>query len=118
MESLTSTAAKSLIEAHPRRTLVVRFRKRTTGRMRRMACIYFPEEAEAARFRFDPAAKGLLPVWDVEKGARRFVSLDSVQSIKLSGRVLGPNERRADDRPAKPGRTFESVEAKMRHFFG
>lgn len=109
--------AGSIIEAHPRRTLVVRFVKRTTGTLRRMVCIYYPEEAEAARFRFNPAAKGLVAVWDLEKGARRFINLDGVESIKLRGEILTPEERRADDRPAKP-RTFESTEEKMTYYFG
>ncbi len=102
---MNRTEAKAIIEAHPHRTLVVRFIKRTDGSLRRMVCIHFPKQAEFARFRFNPAAKGLAAVWDLEKGARRFVNLDGVQSIKAGGKTLTPNERRADDRPPKKSDT-------------
>ncbi len=112
--------ARTIIEANPHRTLVVRFIKRTDGSLRRMVCIHFPEQAENTRFRFNPAAKGLAAVWDVEKGARRFINLDAVQSIKRSGKTLTPraalsaNERRADDRPA---RSMREVQAELDRMF-
>lgn len=88
--SMTRNQARSLIETHPRRTLVVRFVKRTDGRLRRMSCVYYPAEAECATYGFDPVRKGLLPVWDMEKGAERFVNLDRVESVKLGGMPLTP----------------------------
>ena len=121
---MNRTDAKAIIEAHPHRTLVVRFVKRTTGTLRRMVCVHYPEHAARARFRFNPVAKGLIAVWDLEKGARRFVNLDGVQEIKVSGQRLSPEhtapqERRANDRPPKPGRTsFEELQAQADELFG
>lgn len=34
---------------------------------------------------YDPADKGLLPVWDMQKQAYRSISLDSIISIKIAG---------------------------------
>ena len=111
--------ARQIIEAHPNRTLVIRFVKRTDGTLRRMVCIHFPEKAEQTRFRFNPAAKGLIAVWNLEKGARRFVNLDGVCSVKASGKKLEPSERRAPDRPPTPGRaSFEELQAQADELFG
>lgn len=79
---LDAERARKVIEENARRSLVVRFVKRTDGTLRRMFCIYYPEAAERATFRFNPGEKNLIPVFDCEKGARRFISLDGVQSIK------------------------------------
>lgn len=89
---MTRAEAQSIIEAHPRRTLVVRFTGRSDSTLRRMACVYYPT---GATFRQVPKEKGLLPVWDIEKGARRFTGLDGVQSVKVpnvgGGREVQPH---------------------------
>ena len=117
---MNRTDAKAIIEAHPHRTLVVRFIKRTTGKLRRMVCIHYPKHDAKTRFRFNPARKGLIAMWDLEKGARRFVNLDGVQSIKADGRKLKPGGREfAPDRPPKPGRaSFEELQAQADELFG
>lgn len=79
---MTRTEALETIRRHAGDLLLIHFTKRTDGTHRRMLCIFNPEAAERQTFRFNPAARGLVPVWDVEKGARRFVNLDGVQSIQ------------------------------------
>jgi len=49
--------------------------KRTNGKLRRMRFRYDPERS--APFA-GAAGRGLLPVWDLDKGAARFVNLDGV----------------------------------------
>lgn len=130
-DAMTRTDARNLIEENARRTLVVRFVKRTTGELRRMVCIYFPDATEKATFRFNPKAKGLIAFWDLEKGARRFINLDGVLSVKLSGKRLEPKERReastprvrrAADREAKhlerPWENLEAADREMKALFG
>lgn len=63
----------------PGETLACCFVKRTDGTLRQMRFRYDPQSA--ARYGFDPRAKGLLPVFDVEKGARRFINLDGVREV-------------------------------------
>lgn len=52
------------------------FVKRTDGELRRMRYRYDPERSAP----FDAAERGLLPVWDLDRGAARFVNLDGVLS--------------------------------------
>lgn len=64
-----------------------KFVKRTTGEERLMVCRlgvtkHLSNEGERA---YDPADKGLLPVWDMQKQAYRSISLDSIISIKIAG---------------------------------
>ncbi|QXD16982.1 hypothetical protein GQ464_008630 [Rhodocaloribacter litoris] len=92
---MTRTEVLQTIRRHAGELLVVHFTKRTDGTHRRMVCIFNPEAAERERFRFNPAARGLCPVWDVEKGGRRFVNLDGVESIRvMKGRVKRPTRPR------------------------
>lgn len=123
---MNRTDARNLITENARRTLIVRFIKRTTGELRRMVCIYYPEGAKKATFRFNPVAKGLVPVWDVEKGGHRFINLDGVQSVKIGGRHLNPKERREADRDPKPRQAnadtpwenLEEANREMKELFG
>ena len=75
--------ARRLIERaaaeRPGETLACRFVKRTNGELRRMRFRYDPQSA--GRCGFDPKAKGLLPVYDVERGAQRFINLDGVREV-------------------------------------
>lgn len=60
----------------------VRFVKRTNGELRVMRFrLLDGERAKCTRFQFDPKAKGLLPVYDVEKQVQRFVNLDGVRTV-------------------------------------
>jgi len=71
---LDREAARERLTARPGTRRRVVFVKRTDGHLRRMRFRYDPERNAP----FDAAAKGLLPVWDLDKGAARFVNLDGV----------------------------------------
>ena len=115
---MTRTEAFETIRRHADELIVVHFTKRTNGEHRRMLCIFNPEAAERQTFRFNPASKGLVPVWDVEKGARRFVNLDGVHAI----RVMKTRPRR--DRAPMPRnprlprpRTWAEAKAELHEMF-
>jgi hypothetical protein len=71
---LDREAARERLTARPGTRRRVVFVKRTDGSLRRMRFRYDPERSAP----FDAAAKGLLPVWDLDKDAARFVNLDGV----------------------------------------
>ncbi len=112
---MTRTEALQTIRRHAGDLLLIHFTKRTDGTHRRMVCIYNPEAAERQTFRFNPVARGLCPVWDVEKGARRFVNLDGVLSIRAMRRAM-----RRDDRPPirrAAGDDWQSYQARVQDLF-
>lgn len=69
--------------------VVVYFTKRTDGQRRRMVCTY-GEQPLLTRRSWDPSSKNLLQVFDCEKGDWRFVSMDAVEKIVVSGTTLYP----------------------------
>jgi hypothetical protein len=79
-------AAAAFIQGNAKQTLIIDFIKKTNGEKRRMVCYWIQNET---LHKFNPMAKGLLQVWDMEKGARRYVNLEGVLSIKVqkSGEV-------------------------------
>ena len=70
-------AARERLTARPGTRRRVVFVKRTNGKPRRMRFRYDPERTPPLD---DAVARGLLPVWDLDKGAARFVNLDGVLS--------------------------------------
>ena len=68
--------------------VTVYFTKRTNGHDRRMVCLYDDREALRRRFGYDVTRHSLMPVWDIEKGAVRMISLDAVRKIVHGGDVL------------------------------
>ena len=81
--------ARRMLTARPGRETVCRFVKRTTGELRVMRFRYDPQSAMCGRYGFDPKAKGLLPVYDVEKNARRFINLDGVRTVDEASTATG-----------------------------
>ena len=67
--------ARERLTARPGTERHAVFVKRTDGELRRMRFRYDPERTPPLD---DAAARGLLPVWDLDKGAARFVNLDGV----------------------------------------
>lgn len=68
------------------RFFTVEFTKRTNGENRVMNALRdLPEEFRGNGHKFDPTAKRLLQVFDVQKGAPRFVSLDGVHRVSAAG---------------------------------
>jgi hypothetical protein len=64
----------------------VEFIKRTTGELRTMVCrIGVSKGITGKGLAFDPDAKGLQTVWDMQKEAYRMINLDTVVSIRLAG---------------------------------
>lgn len=105
--------ARGLIESNAEKIITVRFIKRTDGKLRTMRCIYYPKAANKATFRFNPVAKGLITVWDVEKGAPRFINLDGVQEISAGGERLEPASERSD-----LPQTLTEANREMEYLFG
>ena len=111
-----AAAARSIIvQEGTRHTLVIYFTKRTDGARRRMVCRFFPAQADAARYRFNPSERDLLPVWDVERGGPRFVSLDAVDVVKVLAPTSRPAPQPAPDRDAQR-RRFEALRAELADF--
>jgi hypothetical protein len=72
---LNREAARERLTARPGTERHAVFVKRTDGNLRRMRFRYDPERSAP----FTGAeAKGLLPVWDLDKDAARFVNLDGL----------------------------------------
>lgn len=69
--------ARERLTARPGTERRAVFVKRTNGELRRMRFRYDPERSTPFA---GAEAKGLLPVWDLDKGAARFVNLDGVLS--------------------------------------
>lgn len=65
------------LTAHPGEKQVCRFVKRMDGTLRRMLFHYDPE----CNALFDARAKGLLPVWDLDKQKARLINLDGVHIV-------------------------------------
>ena len=85
------------------KTLVITFKKRTTGEKRRMVAICYSKNNGTFTTQ-SGLKKGLFQVWDTEKGARRCVPLDAVWEIKAGNTVLYDQ--------------FETVQAEMDALFG
>ena len=58
------------------------------GETRRMLCIFSRAKTEASRFTFNPAEKGLVAVWDVQKGAIRFINCNAPVELRAGGKAL------------------------------
>ena len=68
--------------------VTVYFTKRTNGETRRMVCYWSP--TLITKRSWDPTAKQLLNVFDVEAGDYRFISMDAVQKIVVNGVTFTP----------------------------
>lgn len=76
----------TFVEARKGRFFAVQFEKRTTGELRKMLC----RTGVKAHLRggpqaYDPAAKGLLCVWDVTKKAYRSIALEGLRRVFKDG---------------------------------
>lgn len=62
----------------------VEFVKKTDGSIRPMTCRLGVKKGQTGRgLLFDALAKGLLPVWDVQKEGYRFINLDSLRKATI-----------------------------------
>lgn len=103
---MTQTQARETIHTEGQRhTLVVYFTKRD-GTARRMVCRYYGDTSRKP---------SQIVVWDLEKGERRTVNLDTVQAVKvLSGQRVKPQP--APDREAAR-RRMEALRTELHEMF-
>jgi hypothetical protein len=67
------------------RIFVVDFIKRTNGAKRHMVCRYGVKmNIKGVGLSFDPTAKQLIVVWDVEKGAWRMINIPGMRGILIT----------------------------------
>lgn len=120
--------AKKLIATHANEVLIVDFDKKTDGKPRKMRAIFYKEFADEVRHSFNPDEKGILQVWDLEKGARRFVHLNGTNTIKrvktqetfdLNAPKEAPKEMTCDvdGTPFEDIKRFEDLQALMDELF-
>lgn len=66
----------------------VEFIKRTTGELRTMVCrTGVKKGVKGTGLSFDPFAKGLMPVFDMQKQEFRMINLESLISLKFKGKT-------------------------------
>lgn len=67
------------------------FTKRSTGETRRMACrLGVTKHLKGGELAYDPAARGLVIVFDMHKRQYRTIPLEGIQSITVGGQVITP----------------------------
>jgi len=87
--TITAEQAKQKVEKlNDGKIFTVTFVKRTTGDVRVMNCRKgVGKGVTGAGLKFDPKKKNLLPVFDMQKGAFRMISLESIRKIAMQGQV-------------------------------
>ena len=87
MKTITQSAAAKLLENYTDgKIFSVQFIKRTTGEVRNMTC----RKGVTAHLHggvqsFDPKAKRLVTVFDVQACGYRNINLDAIKNVKLGG---------------------------------
>ena len=78
---------QQLIErANSGRFFTVEFIKRTTGELRVMTCRSgVSKGVKGVGLAFDPAAKGLLVVYDVRAHGHRMINLSGLRAVRMDG---------------------------------
>lgn len=87
VKTIRRTDAVDWIKNHSRgRIFGVDFIKRTNGEKRYMVCRYGVRAyAKGVGLSFDPAAKGLIVVFDIQKMAYRFINVRGMTGLLKSG---------------------------------
>lgn len=85
METITKEQAVDMvIGKDDGKIFTVVFIKRTTGEKRVMNCRKGVKKGTTGEgLKFDPARKGLLPVFDMQKNKFRMISLESIKQINV-----------------------------------
>jgi hypothetical protein len=66
----------------------VKFIKRSDGELREMVCrLGATKGVKGTGGSYDPASKGLLTVFDVQKDGWRSIPLDAIQQVRIRGKV-------------------------------
>lgn len=72
------------------------FVKRTTGELRVMNCRRgVSKGVKGVGMSYDPAAKALLTVFDMQKGAFRMINLEDLRALRLDGKKYTWNHKDA-----------------------
>ena len=79
---------KHFIDAAGTRVFTVTFIKRTTGEVRTMnARLKVTKHLKGGELKFNPYSRNLLPCFDVQARAYRFINFDSITEIKMDGEI-------------------------------
>lgn len=79
---------RDVLTAKAGQFFTVKFIKRTNNRDRTMLAQYNGTKDREPSHHFDPEEKMLLRVWDRQKDAPRYISLDAVYEIHVGGTVI------------------------------
>lgn len=110
--------ALAILDANRGRFVRITFTKRGDGSERSMTAI-FSRRYLLGAWRFNPAARGLLPVWDVAAGQIKLIPLDGITILRAGGErrriAVGPfGPARVAPRPVAPRVERVAVEAPRR----
>jgi hypothetical protein len=90
MENTMYTQILNILRSSKGKIFTVEFVKKN-GRLRRMNCrLGVTYCCNGKGLKYDPLARGLLPVYDMQAKGYRMVSLDTIKSIKLNGKEYIP----------------------------
>ena len=89
MKTITKAeASKKVAEYQGGQVFTVTFVKRSTGETRVMNCRKgVVKHSKGGELKYDPAKKGLVSVFDMQKGGYRCISLEDIRKISMSGEV-------------------------------
>lgn len=87
---ITQLMAQEVVKNYPgNQFFTVTFVKRSTGKTRVMNCRKgVRSKWVGGALKFNPAEKKLVSVYDMQKGAFRFISLDEIRRIAMQGKVF------------------------------
>jgi hypothetical protein len=86
MEGCVMTVQQLIERASSGRFFTVEFIKRTTGELRVMTCRLGVSKGVTGKgMAFDPASKGLLPVYDVQTQGYRMINLSGLRAVRMDG---------------------------------
>jgi hypothetical protein len=87
IEEITKDQAKDLIKGTKGKFFTVSFIKRTDGTKRVMnARLGVKVYLKGGELPFDPEAKGLIPVYDIQKKDYRLISVTSIYYLKIGNK--------------------------------
>lgn len=85
-KTMDYTEVEAVLKGSEGKIFRVEFYKRTTDELRVMvARIGVKKNLTGEGQKFNPAERGLMTVWDMQKQAYRMINLDTVVSLKLAG---------------------------------
>jgi hypothetical protein len=89
-----SKTPKDIRELVGKRFFGVKFIKKTDNSIRTMLCKIGVKnwngqsQIKGGGLKYNPESKGLLPVWDVNKGAYRMVNINTLLELRFKGKTF------------------------------